>query len=151
MYGKESVEIFLEQMTEINGGFACKLCNHTSSGQDMARCSDRGKVHYECVDEKACKWRVEEPKRKESAEAEKYKHLSNEAQLEARFGLEKDELVCLSEYGVLFRDASVHWYHPKTDTFYDTSPWGCHRKDLKTYMLFFPREIEMVRQVTEVA
>ena len=38
--------------------FACKLCSHQSSRQDMAQCSDRGNVHYECADEMACRRRV---------------------------------------------------------------------------------------------
>jgi hypothetical protein len=38
--------------------FVCKLCSHQSSRRDMARCSDRGNVHYECADEKACRRRV---------------------------------------------------------------------------------------------
>ena len=45
--------------TKETEAFDCKLCNHRSSRQDMARCSDRGNVHYECADEKACKWRVQ--------------------------------------------------------------------------------------------
>ena len=113
----------------------------------MARCSDRGNVHYECADEKACKWRVTEPEREDRAKAKEFKNLDPEAQLEARFGLKRDELVKLNDYGIAFRNGCINWYHPETDTFYQTSfiGDGCRQRDPQFFEYEFSEAIEMIR------
>lgn len=102
----------------------CERCHIVKPLMEMSQCSFRGKVSYECPSRNNCKTKEEIKQHEEEIKSKelisKYSHLSKENQIEAMYGVNFDDL---DEHPMRMRDASIHYYHDETDTYYSWC-WG---------------------------
>jgi hypothetical protein len=102
----------------------CANCNQEKDIKDLCEWQMKGEITYECANRKLCKkTQYETPKKvipKEKITEEKFKE---------KFGFDLSEL---KELPQRFRDASVHYYHPKTNEIYSLS-FGLWIKQTDSY------------------
>ena len=75
----------------------CELCKIEQSINDMYACKDRDSKYYECFDEKACKNRLDQERKKHKdqikIDVQKYGHLGKNEYFKARYGINYDRLI----------------------------------------------------------
>lgn len=120
----------------------CKLCGQERIMGEMITCGFRGVTTYECLDETSCKQAINVNKSVKDVKQNeyldkiaKYKHLPQDQQFVAIYGLDFSEL---SELGAKFRDASVHYYYPPNGSYYSwnwsNKTWYISSFDLSQYL-----------------
>lgn len=95
----------------------CQRCEEKRPMMEMAQCSHRGNITYECANKCLTlaekQMRIDKEKDKELIA--QFGHLPQGAQIKAMYNIEFDDM---EELGIRMRDASYHYHHNPTNEYY---------------------------------